>query len=182
MFAKLLYTIKMTYKYKIIIDKLQRVWYYIHKRTFVAIKGGFSVDSIRPIENPENTCFKCLKNFDKGVLHKIDIPALGYGSAFDNLSTKIHLCEDCIKNTNQEWWELEIVYCKDYVSDKIYEYKRYKYEDSILEYVDTLPIVGQELFWNRYCVNPYAYTIDPQDWIDWNLGLISEMKGIQHNN
>ena len=76
------------------------------------------------IENPENVCFNCLK---ETKIHKIHIPALGYGSSFDNFSTRINLCDECMKLTNSEWWKLEIVN-----DDKNHIWNLIKHEEEIL--------------------------------------------------
>lgn len=134
------------------------------------INGGFDLMH-KAIENPDNICFKCLKEFDTNELHKIEIPALGFGSGFDSFSTKINLCNDCFKETNAEWWKLEIVnfgennWCEEY-----------KYEDEIFNYIKILPIQGQELFWNRYANDYFSYYMEPQDWIDYELGILPHEK------
>lgn len=123
------------------------------------------MSKIKAIENPDNICFQCLKEFNDNKLHKIRIPSLGYGGNFDNWSTEIYLCDKCIKQTNLEWWKLEI----EKFGDNNW-CEKYKYEDEIIDYVNTLPIEGQELFWNRY--SDGNYYIDAQDWIDYKLNLL----------
>lgn len=118
------------------------------------------------IQNPENVCFNCLQ---EGEVSKIHIPELGYGSSFDGWSTKIHLCENCLKQTNPEWWKLEIIY------DGEHNYiESYKYEDEILEFVSQMPVEGKELFWNRYSTDDYL--MKSQDWIDYDLDILSHEK------
>lgn len=120
----------------------------------------------RAIVDPSQVCFKCLKIFNDKSLHKIKIPAMGYGSGFDGWSTKIHLCDDCIEGT-QEWWKLKEINEYDF-------HESYQYEDEIFAFVNKLPIEGMELFWNRYSTD--SYTMDSQDWIDYELGLLSHEK------
>jgi len=116
------------------------------------------------IQNPENTCFKCLQ--DKQV-HKICIPSLGYTSYFDNFSSRVYLCDTCLKQyTNLEWWKLEIIENKE----DWYEIY-YKYEKEILEFINTLPIQGQELFHTRFAHGDKSY-MEGQDWIDFELGIL----------
>ena len=122
------------------------------------------------IKDPKNVCFKCLEKIKEGELHRIKIPALGYGSQFDNWSTNIQLCHECLKKTNLKWWELEI---ENFGEDDWCE--KYKYENEIFDYIDTLPIEGQELFWNR-CSDGNYYPMDAQDWIDYKLNLLPHEK------
>ena len=116
------------------------------------------------IQNPENTCFKCLQ--DKQV-HKICIPSLGNGSYFDNFSSRVYLCDTCLRqHTNLEWWKLETIENKE----DWYEIY-YKYEKEILEFINTLPIQGQELFHTRFAHGDKSY-MEGQDWIDYELGIL----------
>ena len=120
----------------------------------------------KAIQNPENTCFNCLK---ETIVHKIKIPALGWGSQFDNFSTRIHLCDECMKLTNSEWWKLKIIKDKTDLDGKCYEY-----EDEILNFVEQMPLPGQELFYNRYATGEFAiFHMEAQDWIDDQLDILS---------
>lgn len=123
----------------------------------------------KAIEKPDNVCFKCLKEFSDNRLHKIIIPSMGWGSGFDSWSTRINLCDDCIKETNLEWWKLEKV-----TGDFKFDGSWYKYEDEIFQFVETLPIGGQELFWNRY--SGESCCTKSQDWIDYELDLLPHEK------
>ena len=117
------------------------------------------------IQNPENVCFNCLK---ETIVHKINIPALGWGSQFDNFSTKIQLCDDCYKLTNPEWWKLNKIKGKTDLDGECYEY-----EDEILDFVEQMPLAGQELFFNRYATGEFAsFHMNAQDWIDNQLGIL----------
>lgn len=124
----------------------------------------------KAIENPENVCFNCLK---KTEVIKIHIGAMGYGSGFDGWSTRINLCEDCINQTNKEWWKLKEIQCN---WDKEYNhgFYEYEYEDEIFEFVNKMPLIGQELFWNRYSTDNYL--MEPQDWIDYQLDILPHEK------
>ena len=124
------------------------------------------MSKIKAIVNSDKVCFKCLKDFDSS-LHKIQIPSMGYGSQFDGWSTKIHLCDSCIKETNQEWWKLKEI--SEYENHESYEY-----EDEIFAFIETLPVEGRELFFNRYSSDNYR--MEPQDWIDYELDLLSHEK------
>ena len=120
------------------------------------------------ILNPENICFKCLQ--EKQVF-EICIPSIGNGSYFDNFSSRIYLCENCLKQyTNLEWWKLEIIENKDDWYDI-----HYKYEKEILEFINSLLIQGKELFYTRLAHGDKSYMIG-QDWIDFKLGILSHEK------
>ena len=126
------------------------------------------------IKNPEDVCFNCLK---ETKVNKIYIDSLGYGSGFDNFSTRINLCDDCIKQTNKDWWKLEKKQCDwddtPESEDNYNKFFKYKYEDEILAYVKQLPLAGQELFYSRFaygiCADSY---MSGQDWIDYRLGIL----------
>jgi len=127
-------------------------------------------DKILALKNPDKTCCHCLKETDG--LHEIDIGDMGYGSGFDSWSTKINLCEDCYKQ-HEEWWKLkEIEVDVGCPSSKFYQYK---FEDDIFNWIQDLPLQGRELVLNTYkedSMNP----MDAQDWIDYELGIISHDK------
>jgi len=127
------------------------------------------MSKIKAIDNPDYTCYKCLKKFNDEQLNIIHIPSMGWGSRFDNWSTEIHLCNECIKETNPEWWKLEEV-----VGEDDWGGSWYKYEDDIFSFVNSLPLEGQELFWNRY--STYNYCMEAQDWIDYKLDILPHEK------
>ena len=112
----------------------------------------------------ENTCLcmKCLKN---KATHIYQIQNRGYGSIFDSTYTKFQVCDDCDSEDFQVWVDEEPVW-----ND---EYEVYKYEDNIIEFIDSLPLESQELFYNRFDDNEY---MEGQDWIDYELGELSEEK------
>jgi len=125
------------------------------------------------IQYPENTCFNCLQ--EKQV-HKIHIPALGYNSNFFNFSSRVNLCDTCLREyTNLEWWKLQIV--EDNMHDKDCWYSlRYKYEKEILDFVNQMPIEGRELFYARYGNGANADLMSGQDWIDYVLDILPHEK------
>ena len=122
----------------------------------------------KAVQNPENTCFNCLK---ETVVHKINIPALGWGSQFDNFSTRIQLCDDCYSVTNPDWWKLNVIKGKTDL-----EGEHYEYEDEILNFVNQMPLAGQELFYNRCATGADADNMEAQDWIDYRLGILPHEK------
>lgn len=128
------------------------------------------------IENPNWVCFNCLKDFAHEKPEDINvfiIHEMGYGSQFDGFSTKINLCKDCIKKTNKNWWEFEVIEVEDYGG-------HYKYEDEIFEYTRTLPLAGQELFYSRFASGWNSTYMSGQDWIDYELGILPHEKCKQY--
>jgi len=121
----------------------------------------------KAIKNPECTCFKCLKE-TKENLHTIEIPQTGYGSRFDGLNTKIQLCDKCYKLTNPNWWKFKQIPIKE-LGDAGHNFTEYKYENEIFEYVNQMPLAGQELFFNRFASGAGADYMDAQEWIDGEL-------------
>jgi len=124
------------------------------------------------IQYPENTCFNCLQDTQ---VHKIHIPTLGHNSNFQFFSTRLNLCPECLKQTNLNWWKLEIV--EDNIQDKDNWYSlRYKYEKEILDFVNKMPIEGRELFYARFGNGANADLMSGQDWIDYVLDILSHDK------
>lgn len=121
----------------------------------------------KSITYPDNVCFNCLSRFDDKHLHTIVIPPLGYGSRFDGFGTKMVLCNDCYAATEPDWWKLSMIEQEPY-------YVKYEHEDEILNFVDSLPVEGQELFRNRF--GTISFYMDPQDWIDYHLNILSSDK------
>lgn len=123
------------------------------------------VNRVEAIENYENICFCCLK--EKSNLEKFSLYRSEYGSSFDNNYTYLQLCEECKPNGIDEWFneapEMINGYCANY-----------KYEKKIIDFVNTLPLQGQELFWNRCAYGADAYTMESQDWIDDRLGILPD--------
>ena len=123
---------------------------------------------IKAISNTDCLCWKCLKEHDKDKIHTINIIGLGYGSKFDNLSTKLQLCDDCY-NEHTDWWELAVI------SDNDLEY--YEHEKEIVNYIDELPLQSQQFVWNEYAYGACAdFYMNAQDWIDYQLGTLSHEK------
>lgn len=126
----------------------------------------------KAIENPENVCFNCLKETEETNLNKIYFPEMGYGGGFDGWSTRINLCEDCMKLTNSDWWKLKEKPLKE--SGVWSDFYEYEYEDEIFKFVNQMPLLGQELFWNRYSTDNYQ--MESQDWIDYELKILPHEK------
>ena len=127
------------------------------------------------IQNPENVCFHCLQQKDEGEIHKIHIPEMGYGSGFDGWSSTIQLCDECYQHTNPEWWKLKEVPLEK--TGTWSEFFEYEFEKAIFEFINQLPLAGQELFWNRFSDGwNSGITWDAQDWIDYKLGILPHEK------
>lgn len=124
------------------------------------------MEKIKAISNTANLCWKCLK--EKSSIHVMKFGPLGYGSGFDNCSTKIQLCEECYQKSNPDIWSKEIIY--DSEEDREYDYAHYIHEDRIFEYFDSLPMEGQQFVWNEF--HNDGYQMKPQDWIDYKLGIL----------
>ena len=123
------------------------------------------------IENPENTCFNCLQSYPQ--IHEILIPTLNHNSKFTNFSTRLYLCNNCLSLTNSNWWKLEFV--KTYTEDNMMQL-HYKYEKEILDFINKMPLAGQELFYARYGSGANADLMRGQDWINYSLGILPHEK------
>ena len=120
----------------------------------------------KAIDNHENICFKCLQEKPIKTYH---LYRSDYGSSFDNNYTHLQICNNCSPDKIESWFneEPEIIdgYCANYELEK-----------DILEFVNLLPLEGQELFWNRCAYGACAYIMDSQDWIDKKLGILPDEK------
>jgi len=123
------------------------------------------------IENPENICFNCLQSFPQ--VHEIIIPAINHNSIFTNFSSRLYFCDKCLSLTNPEWWKLEII--KSYSEDNMMQLN-YKYEKEILEFINQMPLAGQELFYARFGSGVRSDLIRGQDWIDYALDKLPHEK------
>lgn len=126
------------------------------------------------IKSTEKLCWNCLQ--EKDEIHKIELGPLGYGSEFDCCSTQIQLCDDCYNASNPEIWSDELVYDND--DCKEYDWSHYKYEDKMFDYFNNLPIEGKQFVMNEYWIGDYF--MDPQDWIDYELGILSHEKAKEY--
>jgi hypothetical protein len=120
-------------------------------------------EKVLAIEDYENICFKCL---EKKKVEKYHIYRNSYGSSFDNQHTMLQICEECKPEGIKQWFDEEPV-MDEY-------YAKYTYETNIIDFVNTLPLEGQELFWNRCNGGACAYQMDSQDWIDDKLGILPD--------
>lgn len=126
----------------------------------------------KAIKDFENLCFKCLQkqnNINKYFLHRSN-----YGSSFDNNYTHLQLCDECKKEINEEWFKEEPEIIDGYCAD-------YKYEKDIINFIDNLPLEGQELFWGRCAHGACADHMSGQDWIDRELDILPEWKYKQYS-
>lgn len=149
------------------------------------------VKKIKAIHNTDCLCYKCLQKKDK--VRNISIGSSGYGSYFDNMSTSLQLCEECYAESTKDKpiWDMKTVYGEMHFSfgesknDEYYKGRivsepidqRYEYDDEMDKYLCNLPLESRELVFNR---NAYGACsgdpMDAQDWIDYQLGIISHGK------
>lgn len=108
-------------------------------------------------------CMVCLK---EKASHKYKISCRGYGSLFDEDDTHWQCCDNCHKD-EYDIWSNEQPKIEDY-------YEEYKYEDKILEFIHSLPLQSQELFFNSFSSD--GYNMDAQDWIDYKLDELPHEK------
>lgn len=104
-------------------------------------------------------CCKCLTN--ERYINNIKIPMGGYESEFDNFQTQLDLCDIC-KNETPE------LFLGDYIN--------HEFEKEIWNLIRTFPLAGRELFENRYAYGACAHTMESQDWIDYELKILSHEK------
>lgn len=121
-------------------------------------------NKIQAVTYRENLCFKCLKEGTQ--IKKYNLHRSEFGSKFDNYYTHLQLCNNCLPEGIDEWFN-EIPETDGYCAI-------YKYEDKIIEFANSLPLQGQELFWNGVAYGACAYTMDSQDWIDDKLGILPD--------
>ncbi|MGL5711101.1 MAG: hypothetical protein ACRCW9_09725 [Cetobacterium sp.] len=109
--------------------------------------------------NP-NQCICCGKQLYKEEFY--ELKRRGYGSIFDSLKTKFKICKTC-KPKDLELWLNEVPEQKGYSED-------YKLEDELYDFIETLPVQGQELFYNK---NSNEYRLSPTEWILFEKGILS---------
>lgn len=119
------------------------------------------------------TCMNCLGELNGGISKNIN--GLGYGSNFDNLSTRIQLCESCYQE-NPNIWGFKEVDISSSMGLNDGELFAYEFEDEIIDYIDNMPLAGQELFWNRFASRGLYEVMNPQDWIDYKLNILPHDK------
>lgn len=122
-------------------------------------------NKVKFIENYENICFKCLE--EKPHIKEYSLHRSEYSSSFDNYYTYLQLCDDCKPEGIEEWFDETPEMIDGYCAD-------YKHEGKIIDFIDTFPLEGQELFWNRVAYGACADTMDSQDWIDDKLGILPD--------
>jgi len=130
----------------------------------------YDKDVTIPKELLGKVCMNCLEIHDSLDINTIEIAPMGYGSQFDNESTKMQLCNDCYKATPEDWWKLE-THC----NNEDYDFYQYVYEREILDYAGKMPLLGRELFSNRYSHGAGSgYMNDaPEMWIKMMLGTMT---------
>lgn len=148
------------------------------------------------IKDDNCLCYKCIQKKSKEKIHIIHIGSRGYGSNFDNFSTKLQLCDGCYAESikDKPIWNMGVVYGQmhfdDYISKKdvpedqiVSEYidNRYRYDNEMLNYLSKLPLQSKELVFNRNGYGACAdYNMSAQDYIDYQLGELPHKKCKQY--
>lgn len=127
--------------------------------------------NITPVQYSGKICFKCLKEFDRSNIITIHFCDQGYGSLFDGFNSKMQLCTECYNKTNKDIWNMNII--PDENDNRL---KHYEHETEIIEFINELPIEGKELFLNRIAWGSTVFSMNSQDWIDYNLKELSHEK------
>lgn len=137
------------------------------------------MERVLAIQNHDGLCWKCLQSYDESKIHNIKIPEMGYGSQFDGELTEIHLCDDCYQESikeNSELWSMEEIQC-DFDKEDNCGFYEYKYEQEMLDYIHNLPIEGRQFVQNEFSEGASAcWTMDAQDWIDYQLDMLPHDK------
>lgn len=113
-----------------------------------------------------SVCMKCLK---EKATHFYRISYRGYGSAFDNENTHWQCCNEC-HDDKFDLWANET--CDEIDCKKVW-CEEYKYENDILDFIHSLPLESQELFFNTFSKEGY---MSQQDWIDYKLKELPHKK------
>ena len=119
------------------------------------------MEKVLAIKDEEGLCWKCLKVHNKDQIHVIDIPEMGYGGAFDGCGTELHLCDKCYQESVEEH---DGIWGMDELTEGIFE--SYVHEKEMVDYINNMPLQGQQLLWNEFAHGFFADTMEPQDWID----------------
>lgn len=123
------------------------------------------------IKNKRGLCWNCLK--PSRMVRVITIPALGYGSLFDEFSTQVQLCEKCFEESNPEIWNKKVIQRKS--PQGYVESEKYEYDEKMWTYIQQMPIQGRQFVLNEIG-NLYERNMDPQDWIDYEMGILPHKK------
>lgn len=110
-------------------------------------------------------CLNCLKK--KKNIKSIKIEPLSYGSLFDEWGTTIYLCEECYNQAPENLKNLTTVLDED-LKELGHECWQYKGENLIYSYLESLPIEGQEVVFNRNKIDILfpENLVNPVVWID----------------
>lgn len=118
-----------------------------------------------------SVCMKCLK---KHATQTYGIGYRGYGSIFDNFNSHFQLCDDCARDEYRLWAD-ESGECDE--DEEGFYGEQYQYEENIEELIESFPLEGQELFYNRFAGGAGShYNMTPQDWIDFKLDELPHEK------
>ena len=110
-------------------------------------------------------CLNCLKR--KENIKTIKIEPLSYGSLFDEWGTTIYLCKECYDSSPDDLKKMTTILDED-LKSLGHECLQYKGESSIYSYIESFPVEGQEVVFNRnkidilFSENP----VNPRVWIE----------------
>lgn len=109
------------------------------------------------------TCMNCLEQFEKPYfIFKIEREGYFQTDYFDGTYSEIRLCASCYEKSDKEMWINDI-----------------KFEKKLFDYIESFPLAGKELFKNRL-EQGWKLMIEPQDWIDYELGVLPEEKCLEY--
>lgn len=124
------------------------------------------MNKVKALKNSDDLCWNCLKrNKDITV---IKITELGYGSYFDGCSTEIHLCKECYEKS-KDLWKLDIITDEN-------GFEMYSNEEKMFDFIDKMPLEGRQFVRNEFESGWNSRPMEPQDWIDYELGILSYEK------
>lgn len=126
---------------------------------------------IKAIKHENGLCYKCLNIFDESIIHNINIFETDYGSNFDESSMRIQLCNSCYHESLNKISDL---WCMEEYTGK-YDFKKYKYDDEMYDYILNLPVQSRQLILNEFYNNTYI-NMTAQDWIDYELKILPHKK------
>ncbi len=130
------------------------------------------MEQVKAMKNNIGLCWKCLKSFHKSRIHTISIPEMGYGSSFDGNGTRVQLCDSCYEESNPQIWYME----ENHDLYGIGRGEEYVYEKEMIDYINSLPLEGRQFAENEFTYGWCSRKMKAQDWIDYELGILSHEK------
>lgn len=121
---------------------------------------------ITPLTDKE-TCYVCHEHKATNF-YRFTNPR-GYGSLFDSLDLRFQCCDECNRKRFEKWF-------RETPETDRHGLEKYTYERELYEYIMSLPVSSRELMFN----GADGYKIDSQDWIDFELGELSDEKKAEY--